>query len=135
MKLWEKIVGNKKKCRACGEEFTVGPLSCPKCGEKQKNRTAEKWGAVIGAFFGAYAGVSVLGNSIKADILKIAGEKGNLLVCLALPKVAEGWTLDDKVYSMFGLGKPYFIGGAVFGCLLGLLTVFVAKKIIMIVRA
>lgn len=135
MKLLEKIVGKKKKCRACGEEFTVEPLACPKCGAKQKNRTAEKWGAMMGAFVGAYAGVSVLCNSIRADILKIAGDNGNLLVCLALPKVAESWTLDDKVYSMFGMGKPWFIGGAIFGCLLGLLTVFVAKKIIIIARA
>ena len=45
------------------------------------------------------------------------------------------WEIDDKVYSLFGLGKPWFIGGAVVGCLLGFLLILVVKKIIMIARA
>ena len=135
MKLLETIVGNKKKCRACGEEFTVEPLTCPKCGGKQNNRVAEKWGAMIGAFIGAFAGLCFWENSLKEYIIDEAGGDGNLLVCLALPKVAEFITKDDKVCSLFGLGRYWFIGGAVVGCLLVLLVVLVVKKIIRIARA
>ena len=135
MKVVEFFKKVKEKCRACGEEFTVEPLSCPKCGAKQKSLAEEKWGGMIGAFIGAYAGVSCLGDSIKDSIMREAGEDGNLLVCLALPKVAKSWAMDDKVYSLFGLGKPWFIGGTVVGCLLGVLLVLVVKKIIMIARA
>ena len=117
MKLLEKIAGKKKKCRACGEEFTVEPLSCPKCGARVKTHKAEKWSAMIGAFVGAYAGVDWDVTMQNVGI-----------------SVAEQLTgLHNPNASVTASFKAFVIGGII-GSLFCFLVAFLVKNIILFVK-
>lgn len=125
MKLFEFVTGSKKICRGCHKAFPVEPLTCPNCGTKVKTHKAEKWGAVIGAFVGAFWGCR---NACEG--LKLFLENPDFYKKL-LAKAGVDLTLEQYAYGPVS----YFVVGGIFGCLVGFVIMLVIKKIVMTVQA
>ncbi len=134
MKLIEKFIENKKKCRACGEEFSVEPLACPKCGAKVKTHKAEKWGAIIGAFAGVYATFWGWAEFEKLLFIQIAGNSDDQSILSALSRLCDG-NPNGSILNFFKFHHSLFFCGAIAGCFVGFIIAFVIKKIVLAVRA
>ena len=124
-------MGKKKKCRVCGEEFSVEPLSCPKCGTRVNTHKAEKWGAIIGAFAGSYLSFYSMHHLFKQNI--------DILAAINEPYASEVLTPDffaklQEVQSSNELLTLWWkLTGE--GLLVGLIGTFIVKKIVFAIKS
>ena len=123
-------MGKKKKCRVCGEEFSVEPLSCPKCGTRVNTHKAEKWGAIIGAFAGSYFSFYLSDYVLKLYIDMLANINEPYMSEVLTPDFFA--TMQSLQSSNEFLTLWWKLTGE--GLLVGLIGTFIVKKIVFAIK-